>query len=81
MTEQIFLYGIYGIYVRPLELQGARWDAEYEIRQGDKPVQHWTTVGGVLGYTDAAAAISAAHEQAVEDIKHGAGLPKPKAFP
>src|ERR1700760_2511941 len=35
MTEPLFLYGVYSIHVRPLALQGARWDAEYEIRHND----------------------------------------------
>ena len=39
MAEQHFPYGVYSIHVRPLELQGARWDAEYEIRHHDKAVQ------------------------------------------
>ena len=39
MAEQHFPYGVYSIHVRPLELQGARWDAEYEIRQLDRAVQ------------------------------------------
>ena len=39
MTEPLFLYGVYAIHVRPLELQGARWDAEYEIRHRDHPVE------------------------------------------
>ena len=81
MAEQLFLFGVYSIHVRPLELQGARWDAEYEIRHRDHPVQKWTTVGGDSGYADSAAAIDAAHKQAVADIEHGAGVPKPHAFP
>ncbi|TDN68279.1 hypothetical protein [Paraburkholderia sp. BL10I2N1] len=81
MAEQLFLYGVYAIHVRPLELQGARWDAEYEIRHRDKPVQTWTTVGGDDGYGDATEAVESAHRQAVADIDHGAGIPKPRAFP
>jgi hypothetical protein len=81
MAEQLFLYGVYSIHVRPLELQGARWDAEYEIRHRDHPVQRWTTVGGERGYADPAAAVDAAHQQAVADIDHGAGVPKPHTFP
>jgi hypothetical protein len=60
MAEQLFLYGVYSIHVRPLELNGARWDAEYEIRHREKAVKSWTTV---------------------DDIEHGAGIPKPRAFP
>jgi hypothetical protein len=81
MTEPLFLHGVYSIHVRPLELQGARWDAEYEIRQRDHPVQRWTTVGGDTGYATEAEAIESAHRQAVADIDHGAGIPKPHAFP
>jgi hypothetical protein len=81
MAEQLFLYGVYAIHVRPLELQGARWDAEYEIRHRDKPVQPWTTVGGDDGYGDATEAVESAHRQAIADIDHGAGIPKPRAFP
>lgn len=81
MAEQLFLYGVYSIHVRPLELQGARWDAEYEIRHRDHPVQKWTTIGGENGYADPAAAIEAAHQRAVADIDHGAGVPKPHPFP
>ncbi len=81
MAEQLFLYGVYAIHVRPLELQGARWDAEYEIRHRDKAVQPWTTVGGDAGYGDMTEAIESAHRQAVADIDHGAGIPKPHAFP
>ena len=39
MVEQLFLYGVYSIHVRPIELSGARWDAEYEIRHRDKAVK------------------------------------------
>ncbi len=39
MPEQVFLYGVYAIHVRPVELQGSRWDAEYEIRHNDKAVR------------------------------------------
>ena len=81
MNDQIFLYGVYVIHVRPLELQGARWDAEYEIRHREKPVQIWTTVGGDAGYASLDDAVEAAHKQAVADIEHGAGVPKPRAFP
>jgi hypothetical protein len=81
MAEQLFLYGVYAIHVRPLELQGARWDAEYEIRHRDKPVKPWTTVGGDNGYGDATEAVESAHRQAVADIDHGAGIPKPRPFP
>ena len=81
MAEQLFLYGVYAIHVRPLALQGARWDAEYEIRQRDSTVQVWTTVGGDAGYPSETDAIEAAHRQAVDDIEHGAGIPKPRTFP
>ncbi len=81
MAEQLFLYGVYAIHVRPLALQGARWDAEYEITHRDKAVQHWTTVGGNAGFDDAPLAVEAAHRQAVADIEHGAGIPKPRTFP
>jgi hypothetical protein len=81
MPEQLFLYGVYAIHVRPLELQGARWDAEYEIRHHDKAVKTWTTVGGDGGLTNAAEAVDLAHKQAVADIEAGAGIPKPRAFP
>ena len=81
MAEQLYLYGVYSIHVRPIPLEGAHWDAEYEIRHQDKPVQKWTTVGGDSGFANEADAIEAAHQQAVTDIEHGAGVPKPKAFP
>ena len=81
MEEALYLYGVYSIHVRPLELEGARWDAEYEIRHQDKPVQRWTTIGGDDGYASHADAIDAAHRQAVADIEKGAGVPKPKNFP
>jgi hypothetical protein len=81
MPEQIFLYGVYSIHVRSLELQGARWDAEYEIRHLEKPVQTWTTVGGDGGLASAAEAIELAHRRAVGDIEAGAGIPKPRVFP
>lgn len=81
MVEQLYLYGVYSIHVRAIELEGARWDAEYEIRHQDKPVQKWTTVGGDSGYGTEDEAIDAAHKRAVTDIEHGAGVPKPKAFP
>jgi hypothetical protein len=81
MADQLFLYGVYVINVRPLELQGARWDAEYEIRHRDKAVQTWTTVGGDAGFPGEPEAIEAAHRQAVADIERGAGIPKPRTFP
>ncbi|MGN6648441.1 hypothetical protein [Trinickia sp.] len=81
MAEEQFTYGVYSIHVRPIELEGSRWDAEYEIRQQDKPVQRWLTVGGDAGYASAARAIESAHHQAVADIERGAGVPKPRAFP
>ena len=81
MAEHLFQYGVYSIHVRPLELSGARWDAEYEIRHRDKAVKPWTTVGGDAGYADQAEAVDSAHRQAVDDIEHGAGIPKPHAFP
>lgn len=81
MAEEQFVYGVYSIHVRPIELEGARWDAEYEIRHQDKPVQRWITVGGDNGYPSVADAIDSAHRRAVDDIEHGAGVPKPRAFP
>jgi hypothetical protein len=81
MAEELFAYGVYSIHVRPIELAGSRWDAEYEIRQHDKPMQRWTTVGGDAGYASIAEAIEVARQQAQSDIEHGAGVPKPKAFP
>jgi hypothetical protein len=81
MVDQLFLYGVYAIHVRPLELQGARWDAEYEIRHRDHAIQVWTTVGGDAGFPNETDAIEAAHRQAVADIEHGAGIPKPRTFP
>jgi hypothetical protein len=81
MADQLFLYGVYSIHVRPLERQGSRWDAEYEIRHRDHPVQHWKTIGGDSGYADEASAINAAHQHAVADIDNGAGVPKPRSFP
>jgi hypothetical protein len=81
MAEQLYLYGVYSITVRSIPLQDARWDAEYEISHQDKPVQTWTTVGGDSGYVSEADAIEAARQQAVSDIEHGAGVPKPRAFP
>ena len=81
MAEEQFVYGVYAIQVRTIEREGARWDAEYEIRQHDKPVQRWMTIGGDAGYASAADAIDSAHRQAVADIERGAGVPKPRAFP
>jgi hypothetical protein len=81
MAEQLFLYGVYSIHVRPLELQGARWDAEFEIRHLERAVQAWKTVGGDAGFAGETEAIEAAHQQAVTDIEHGAGIPKPRTFP
>lgn len=81
MAEQLFLYGVYSIHVRPIELQGTRWDAEYEIRHLDKAVQSWKTVGGDNGLSSPKDAIDAAYVQAVADIEAGAGIPKPKTFP
>jgi hypothetical protein len=81
MAEQHFPYGVYSIHVRPLELQGARWDAEYEIRQLTHAVQVWTTVGGDAGFASETEAIDAARQQAVADVEHGAGIPKPRTFP
>ncbi len=81
MAEEQFIYGVYSIHVRTIEREGARWDAEYEIRQHDKPMQRWTTIGGDTGYASAADAIESARRQAVADIERGAGVPKPKAFP
>lgn len=81
MAEQLFLYGVYSIHVRPIELNGARWDAEYEIRNREKAVQPWMTIGGDSGYADEAEAVAAAHQKAVQDIEHGAGIPKPRTFP
>jgi hypothetical protein len=81
MAEQLYLYGVYSIHVRPIPLEGAHWDAEYEIRHQDKPVQRWTTVGGDVGYEHEVDAIEAAHQQAIADIERGAGVPKPRAFP
>jgi hypothetical protein len=81
MAEQLFLYGVYSIHVRPLELQGTRWDAEYEIRHRDKAVKTWTTIGGDAGYADQTEAVSTAHQKAIDDIERGAGIPKPHTFP
>lgn len=81
MAEEQFAYGVYSIHVRPIELEGSHWDAEYEIRHQEKPVQRWKTIGGDSGYANVAAAIESAHRQAVDDIEHGAGVPKPRAFP
>lgn len=81
MSEQLYLYGVYSIHVRPIELADARWDAEYEIRHQDRPVQTWKTIGGDAGYATEAEAIDAAHHEAVTDIENGAGVPKPTAFP
>jgi hypothetical protein len=81
MPDQVFLYGVFSIHVRPIELQGPRWDAEYEIRQLDKAVQSWRTVGGDDGLATAAQAVELAHVRAVADIDAGAGIPKPRAFP
>ncbi|WP_250471087.1 hypothetical protein [Caballeronia sp. GAFFF1] len=81
MPDQVFLYGVYSIHVRPIELQGPRWDAEYEIRHLDKAVQDWKTVGGDGGLPTSNEAIQLAHLRAVADIDAGAGIPKPRAFP
>ncbi|QGZ53561.1 hypothetical protein [Paraburkholderia acidiphila] len=81
MSEQLFLYGVYAIHVHPLELQGARWDAEYQITHRDKAVQAWVTVGGNAGFDASTQAVDAARRQAIADIEHGAGIPKPHGFP
>jgi hypothetical protein len=81
MAEQLFLHGVYAIHVHPLELQGARWDAEYQITHRDKAVQPWVTIGGSAGYDAPSLAVDAARRQAIADIEHGAGIPKPHAFP
>lgn len=81
VNDQQFLYGVYSIHVHAIALQGGRWDAEYEIRHRNRAVQRWTTVGGDLGLEYVDDAIEAAHRQAVDDIEHGAGVPKPRAFP
>lgn len=81
MAEENYVYGVYSIHVRPIELEGSRWDAEYEIRQHDKPVQRWMTVGGDAGYASVNDAIESARLQAESDIEHGAGVRKPRAFP
>jgi hypothetical protein len=81
MNEQLFLYGVYTIHVRPIELANVRWNAEYEIRESEKPVRKWTTVGGDEGFARVADAIDAAHRAAIAVIEHGDALPKPKAFP
>jgi hypothetical protein len=81
MAEQLFLYGVYAIHVHPLELQGARWDAEYQITHRDKPVQPWITIGGSTGFEARTVAVDAARRQAIADIERGAGIPKPHAFP
>ncbi|HTR06626.1 MAG TPA: hypothetical protein VMJ11_08205 [Paraburkholderia sp.] len=81
MAEQLFLYGVYAIHVHPLELQGARWDAEYQITHRDKAVQPWITIGGNAGFEAPERAVDAARRQAIADIEHGAGIPKPHAFP
>lgn len=81
MSEQLFLYGVYAIHVHPLELQGARWDAEYQITHRDKAVQAWVTVGGNAGFDAPTQAVDAARRQAIADIEHGAGIPKPHGFP
>lgn len=81
MAEEQFVYGVYSIHVRPIELEGSRWDAEYEIRHQDKPVQRWTTIGGDAGYGNPGEAIEHAHRRAVADLENGAGVPKPRAFP
>lgn len=81
MAEQLFLYGVYAIHVHPLELQGERWDAEYQITHRDQPVQRWVTLGGNAGFEAPTEAIEAAHRQAIVDIERGAGIPKPHAFP
>lgn len=81
MADQLFLHGVYAIHVHPLELQGARWDAEYQITHDDQPVQPWVTVGGNAGFAALDEAIEAARRQAIADIDHGAGIPKPRTFP
>lgn len=81
MVDQLYLYGVYAIHVHPLPMQDTRWDAEYEIRHRNHAVQKWTTVGGDAGFPDETEAIEAAHRQAVSDIEHGAGIPKPRTFP
>jgi hypothetical protein len=81
MAEQLFLYGVYAIHVHPLALQDARWDAEYQITHRDTPVQPWITVGGNAGFDAATVAVDAARRQAIADIEHGAGIPKPHTFP
>ncbi|QGZ60381.1 hypothetical protein [Paraburkholderia acidisoli] len=81
MAEQLFLHGVYAIHVHPLELQGARWDAEYQITHRDTAVQPWVTIGGNAGFDAPAQAVEAARRQAIADIEHGAGIPKPHGFP
>ena len=81
MAEQLFHFGVFAIHVRPIELQGARWDAEYLITHRDHAVQPWTTIGGNAGFDASEQAVDAAHAQAVADIEHGAGIPKPHTFP
>jgi len=81
MPEQLFLHGVFTIHVRAVELLGSRWNAEYEIRQLDKPVQRWKTVSGNEGFVDASEAVEQAHREAVADIDAGAGIPKPRTFP
>ncbi|HEX7683791.1 MAG TPA: hypothetical protein VF446_09705 [Trinickia sp.] len=81
MAEELYPYGVYSIHVRPIELEGSRWDAEYEIRLQDKTVQRWTTIGGDTGYGEVTDAIESARRQAESDIEHGAGVPKPRTFP
>ena len=81
MADQLFLYGVYAIRVHPLELQGARWDAEYQITHRDNPVQPWITIGALKPALPPTEAVDAARRQAIADIEHGAGIPKPHAFP
>lgn len=81
MAEQLFVHGVYEIHVRPIELQGSRWDAEYEIHEAGKTVRRWTTIGGDAGLDDAQTAIDAARRDAIAAIEHGDVMPKPRAFP
>ncbi len=82
MAEQLFLYGVYSIHVRPISNSTAHAGTR-NTKSGiaRKPSSRGPPIGGDSGYGDEAEAVAAAHQQAVDDIEHGAGIPKPRAFP
>ncbi len=82
MAEQLFLYGVYSIPCAPDRTQRralgrrvrnpASRDKRSSLDDRRRRQRSWRR---------SAEAIAAAHQQAVEDTEHGAGIPKPRAFP